>query len=167
MSFAVSTSSFAGAKVALRKQQNVQKKQSTMVRAAAVSGEVPVRRYSFFFLTRWTYRLKREEEETRQRDKMSRRWVSKEHSRTVLRFINQIETFMSVVSIWFRRVLIDALDLFISKLSFYARHFRYNHHQSRDDDIEGREKERAKNRPKNKERYRGISSSSASNLGAD
>ena len=48
MSFAVSTSSFAGAKVALRKQQNVQKKQSTMVRAAAVSGEVPVRRYSFF-----------------------------------------------------------------------------------------------------------------------
>lgn len=50
MSFAVSTSSFAGAKVALRKQQNVQKKQSTMVRAAAVSGEVPVRRYSFFFL---------------------------------------------------------------------------------------------------------------------
>ena len=50
MSFAVSTSSFAGAKVALRKQQNVQKKQSTMVRAAAVSGEVPVRRYRFFFL---------------------------------------------------------------------------------------------------------------------
>jgi len=49
MSFAVSTSSFAGAKVALRKQQNVQKKQSTMVRAAAVSGEVPVRRYRFFF----------------------------------------------------------------------------------------------------------------------
>ena len=59
MSFAVSTSSFAGAKVALCKQQNVQKKQSTMVRAAAVSGEVPVRRYSFFFLTRWTCRLKR------------------------------------------------------------------------------------------------------------
>ena len=52
MSFAVSTSSFAGAKVALRKQQNVQKKQSTMVRAAAVSGEVPVRRNRILFASR-------------------------------------------------------------------------------------------------------------------
>lgn len=166
MSFAVSTSSFAGAKVALRKQQNVQKKQSTMVRAAAVSGEVPVRRYSFFFLTRWTYRLKRKRKHEK-RDKMSRRWVSKEHSRTVLRFINQIETFTSVVSIWFRRVLIDAFDISISKLSFYARHFRYNHHQSRDDDIEGRERERSKKQAKKQREISGISSSSASNLGAD
>jgi len=71
MSFAVSTSSFAGAKVALRKQQNVQKKQSTMVRAAAVSGEVPVRRYRFFFFSRWTYRLKREDEGEKCRREMS------------------------------------------------------------------------------------------------
>ena len=71
MSFAVSTSSFAGAKVALRKQQNVQKKQSTMVRAAAVSGEVPVRRYSFFFLTRWLYRLKRKRGNTTERQNVA------------------------------------------------------------------------------------------------
>lgn len=71
MSFAVSTSSFAGAKVALRKQQNVQKKQSTMVRAAAVSGEVPVRRYSFFFLTRWPYRLKRKRGNTTERQNVA------------------------------------------------------------------------------------------------
>ena len=79
MSFAVSTSSFAGAKVALRKQQNVQKKQSTMVRAAAVSGEVPVRRYSFFFSHSMAVPLKKEERkhdrETKCRGDESRRSI--------------------------------------------------------------------------------------------
>tara|TARA_A100001035_G_C27630995_1_gene430003 strand:- start:278 stop:562 length:285 start_codon:yes stop_codon:yes gene_type:complete len=94
MSFAVSTSSFAGAKVALRKQQNVQKKQSTMVRAAAVSGEVPVRRNRILFASR-----AKMGEPLKKCEEMSRRCVLKEHSRRVSWFKNQLEPFVNAISI--------------------------------------------------------------------